>query len=841
MRPRIGRLAPWCALPFSCWASLAMAQHTAFFYGPRLPHELLAVYERIVVEPAHGFDPALHAAQGTELAAYLSVNELADSNPQRSQLDPAWVAGRNPDWQSSIVDLSAPAFREFFLRVRFEPLWQQGYRSFFLDTLDSYMRLPEAARQQQRAGLVTLLRAMHERHPDARFLLNRGFEVLEEVHHFAHGLVAESLFDGWDAARGRYVRVGAADREWLLAELKRARARFKLPVYVIDYRPPHERDAALQTAARIAALGFEPWVTDALLQSIGTSTAQVVPRRVLLLTNTDGAQDDMHDAVRYLAPWLEYLGHVPERHDVRVTLPDAVPGSVRAVVIWLQGAQLAPGYAAFIARQRELGVPLVFFGHPGVALADPAARALGFEEEPALAGRAASRAELLRHGAVAQGETPAEPNLLELVPVRVSGESVVSHLSLGLGERQVQLVATAAWGGIASSHFMVPRGLHGERAWAIDPALFLERALGSHELPVPDLTTEHGGRIALFVIRAAGLGERSRHAGRPQVLRLLEQLLARERVPHVVDTVRSEHNAVSDSDLAAARRLQSKHLSWSSPRPSTVKLTLHDSISRLEPLSSQLRAEAGPALPLGGDYGYIPEGIHESYPFRALLQTLQRSDSPRRLTPIVLDYHAASLASPGGFETISSLYRSITAFQIRALSFPEYVTRLHAFVRQVLTRHSDGSIGIHGGGELLTLRVPAALGAIDLRRSEGIACVRALPQGKYVSFLPSGRRRIAFAAGAERPPHLSYASGAIESLASEAAGDGTLLRIGVKDEGALTLAVQATAEGDRCVLQDGARSSAATADRQGQVWFEVQGRRDRVVEIRCQTGAGRGP
>ena len=115
-----------------------------------------------------------------------------------------------------------------------------------------------------------------------------------------HGVVAESLFDRWDAASGQYMRVPEADRNWLLARLQEAHKRYNLPITVIDYRPPNERQAARLTASRIAGLGFIPWVSDATLSTIGIGSIEVVPRRILILTNEpDSVKQETTDAFRF--------------------------------------------------------------------------------------------------------------------------------------------------------------------------------------------------------------------------------------------------------------------------------------------------------------------------------------------------------------------------------------------------------------------------------------------------------------------------------------------------------------------------------------------------------------
>jgi polysaccharide biosynthesis protein PelA len=101
-----------------------------------------------------------------------------------------------------------------------------------------------------------------------QLLLNRGFEILPEVAHLAVGIVAESLFQGWDAGAGTYVRVNEEGRNWLLEQLRTANMHYRLPVTVIDYVAPDQPALAQDTAKRIRNLGFGAWVATPQLNTL---------------------------------------------------------------------------------------------------------------------------------------------------------------------------------------------------------------------------------------------------------------------------------------------------------------------------------------------------------------------------------------------------------------------------------------------------------------------------------------------------------------------------------------------------------------------------------------------
>lgn len=237
---------------------------TAFFYGAQVPVTALARFDRVVVEADQIQELGPLRAAGAEIFAYVSVGEAEGWRASTRALPQALFLGANEAWHTRIADLTHPGWRCYLLDERMAGLWSAGYRAFFLDTLDSHRLAVTDAEQAdvQTAALVSLIGAMHARFPGIRLMLNRGFDVLPEVAPLCVGVVAESLFQGWNAGLQAYVRVSEPDRLWLLNRLNDARERFGLPVTVIDYVSPEQPALARKTAQQIAALGFIPWVAN---------------------------------------------------------------------------------------------------------------------------------------------------------------------------------------------------------------------------------------------------------------------------------------------------------------------------------------------------------------------------------------------------------------------------------------------------------------------------------------------------------------------------------------------------------------------------------------------------
>ncbi|SHM39866.1 endo alpha-1,4 polygalactosaminidase [Vreelandella subglaciescola] len=196
----------------------------AFYYAAKPPVELLNQFDWVVIDADSATDGERRdiEAQGAKTFAYVSIGEWEPERAStRGKPDDALVA-ENPDWNSQVADLSRADWRDFLHR-RIDELWQQGYRAFFFDTLDSYYRFAESEKdiKAQQAGLVTFVDEVHRRHPGIDVMLNRGFEVLDQVHNKIVGVAAESLYQRWTPSTKIYGPMASNDTQWLTGQLER--------------------------------------------------------------------------------------------------------------------------------------------------------------------------------------------------------------------------------------------------------------------------------------------------------------------------------------------------------------------------------------------------------------------------------------------------------------------------------------------------------------------------------------------------------------------------------------------------------------------------------------------
>ena len=200
-RLRIGLLAGLGLAPV--WGLAQSADPSvALHYGAQPPWRELAAFDWVVLEPAHHGDlgERRRAAPHTRFFAYVSVGEVHRQHRHHDQIPPDWRIGANRAWNSAVIDQRVADWPRWFVEHIARPQWERGYRGFFLDTLDAYhlvAKTPEE-RAAHEAGLVRVVQALRAAFPEAKLILNRGFEILPQVaaQGHAHFSVRKQASDG---------------------------------------------------------------------------------------------------------------------------------------------------------------------------------------------------------------------------------------------------------------------------------------------------------------------------------------------------------------------------------------------------------------------------------------------------------------------------------------------------------------------------------------------------------------------------------------------------------------------------------------------------------------------
>ncbi|QVW24048.1 bifunctional glycoside hydrolase 114/ polysaccharide deacetylase family protein [Pseudomonas hormoni] len=185
------------------------------------------------------------------------------------------------------------------------------------------------------------------------------------------------------------------------------------------------------------------------------------------------------------------------------------------------------------------------------------------------------------------------------------------------------------------------------------------------------------------------------------------------------------------------------------PSAATIKMAYDAGLKNVNGASTML-TKANPSLtglnpllrPTEGGLQYYAPIINENlytnlwkgpyYGFRDVIDTFELTDSPRRLRGLHLYYHFYSSTKQASIKAMNEIYGYMRDQQPMSLWMSDYLDRLHGLYQSSLARTADGAWQVRGMDALRTLRLDPQMGWPDLLRSQGVAGVRDLPQGRYV-------------------------------------------------------------------------------------------------------------
>ncbi|WP_308389997.1 endo alpha-1,4 polygalactosaminidase [Acidithiobacillus sp. AMEEHan] len=494
------------------WVGLLPAQAASlpsvgFYYGDGAAPAAFHDFDWVVVNPGGDRSPSAFAPQ-QKVFAYVSIGETTPGDDRYAQLPESCVLGRNAAWGGKIIDLAHAQCRDFLLQKVIDPIWAEGYRGFFLDTLDSYEAVTEgAARKAQEQGLVDLIQAIKAAHPQAQLIANRGFSVLPQIHQDLSAVLAESLFHEWNQSAQSYQEVSASNREALVTELRKAQS-FGLPAIVIDYLPTKlNREGWWKDAEKIRALGFIPYVTNGKLTAVGAGLREPMPRHVLILYNSTGPKE-YSEAFADGAMPLEYLGYIPEFRRLSDGLPKApYAGEYAGVILWSDGDPVTDvaGLSRWLRGVKQAGIPLLLMGDFQDDLDAEFYQALEMSRPQSVT---TSSAEVVSAAKEMNYEMPVQASTRDFLATNApAGSQIWLHLRDISGSSE-DAAAITPWGGYVLSPYILKTLPNKDTRWLIDPFALYREALRLPPMPVPDTTTESGRR--LFMAHTDGDGFVSR-------------------------------------------------------------------------------------------------------------------------------------------------------------------------------------------------------------------------------------------------------------------------------------------------------------------------------------------
>lgn len=494
----------------------------AFFYANKpIPDDLLYAYDWIVVIPENphlkSIKEKFYAKKRGKLIAYLSVGEQMEENITQ-EIEEA-IIGKNPNWKTKVMDIRNPAYRKFLLEKAKNLLSE--FDGVFLDTLDSYkLALKESEWKSYETALKDFINQISSLYPEKVILVNRGFEILNELKK-VDGVVVESLFK----------EKNEEYRNSVIEFLKKAKETKGVDVVLIEYEKDKSKIEEIIKKAK--SLGFSAYVSpDINLERWGYSNCKIVPRKVVLLYDSSMFPEPQYSDIHRLVQLpLEYLGFVPVLVDVNEELPEVSKEAGYVGIVSMNITKKSAELDKWLYEAKKKDLKLFFLKDFPFRDEDKEVfQAFGVKVENV--GKFLFPNNFKVNPKFKFYEAPYAPEPTSEIAYS-EGLSVVEVMVEKTIHRPFVITE---WGGYAIGNSLI----NGEELWVFNP-FEVFRLVFEPNFPVPDITTENGNRILTAHIDGDGffgISEINPKKRTAEIIR--DEILTKYKIPHTISVIEAE-------------------------------------------------------------------------------------------------------------------------------------------------------------------------------------------------------------------------------------------------------------------------------------------------------------
>ncbi len=730
------------------------------YYGKDISYSMVGIHDYIIVQPelidvySHGFK-----IYKEKMYAYVSINEIQESIKEYKYVDKSWVISENREWGSKVLDIKNRDYQEFIFKRLIEPRMKDGFQNFFFDTLDSYQlgTKTEKERETSRKELIHFLKEFHTRYPDAKLILNRGFDVIDEVHEGIEAVLFESYYNGLGGETG-YKELSDGDREWLDIYLDKIKA-YDINIISLEYLSADEIDTkADKIIEKIKARGMIPYISHRELVIYGKSSKNAIKREILTLVDEMLNDRKELSAHKNGAVILEYMGYIQTLYDINKGLPKI--DKIRhyaGIILWLDESYYAPKeLLEWIKKVKALDIKILFVNNFSGLENNKYLKKLGIKYKNVKK----QSIEILSQSSMIGYEV--EPSL-SLVNIQLKVKHSIKSLLVYKLENSKESTVSAImpWGGYAiNGSFIV--NLKKDNLWVVNPFKFFKETLRLKELIVPDVTTENGRRLLFTHVDGAGIMKRvesDQEYFSGEII--LNEILKHYKIPHSVSIIKA--NLVDNSfDMKLSKKITEivKNMYKLSNTESLAHSVLlqkefsqtiinkndilnintgKTSITIDKPWLSYI----GPLAIKRGNYYHIYTGAQNEivftnnwfgpfWGFKRVVQTFKLTNSPRRFKPIDIYYHIYSGSKKASLKALKYIFDWSLKQDVLPIFTSEYIPKVKDFYEISMANEYNLWL-IDGMDSLTTLRIEKADASIDFKKSKTTLGIKHFENHTYIS------------------------------------------------------------------------------------------------------------
>ena len=181
-----------------------------------------------------------------------------------------------------------------------------------------------------------------------------------------------------------------------------------------------------------------------------------------------------------------------------------------------------------------------------------------------------------------------------------------------------------------------------------------------------------------------------------------------------------------------------------------------DSVSWLVPLVAQVgnRVQYYATNPNDNNYTGLWTGPFEG--FKNVIQTFQRTERPRRLTPINVYYHFYSGSKDASLSALHQVFDWIATRETTSVWASDYVRMVQGWLATAVHPLGEGVWRISDYGDMRTVRFDDTDAYVDIVESTNVVGQRRINGSLYVFLGAGGEASIVLARSERASPHLEY-------------------------------------------------------------------------------------
>jgi len=485
------------------------------YYGDNIPYSLVGIHDYIILQPDH-VNPFSHGFKiyRDDIYAYVSIGEAESSQSYYRDISSKWIIGENGLWGAKIMDISNDSYHKFMFEKVIEPLFQKGFKNIFLDTLDSYQIVAKDDKDRERysKGLIRFINEFHHRYPDSKLIINRGFDIIDEIHDSIEAVLFESLFYGLSSKDLSYTKVSSSDREWLKAQISKIQ-KYHKPIISVEYLPSDSK-LADKVIKSVEDLGLIPYIADKDLVRFGKSSKEAIKREVLLLyddTQFDGTPNDdkiYSTAFLQLSVPLEYMGYIPILKPISSWIQKPSDSDRYAgAIVWINGTypiKNSKKFESTIGKIKDSGIKLLMLESMAEDIHSKLYKKLDITLKKPPEDLSKRKTISCDKSYVGFEIDPYIPSIGDLFVPKKSKAICTLHM----GKLKSVISAITPWGGYVFDGALMT-SINKSDLWIANPFKLIRDALRLRNIPIPDVTTQNGKRLLFVHIDGDGIMNRA--------------------------------------------------------------------------------------------------------------------------------------------------------------------------------------------------------------------------------------------------------------------------------------------------------------------------------------------